>query len=165
MWHTGDVFRARGRGRVGRKMGTPDFIPLGTLNLLDSILSTGSSKTKWPCWQHCTHLYWTSPWLYICLHLWPVTVQDTCFQTVPLKDMDTDSKLERLVVPLAWAVKHLQRHMGFTWQKWTWVVGLIQLDWSWWSLCEDCSWSLEWECKLSWKELWRNSLSKSCLGL
>ena len=45
MWHMGDVFRARGRGGVGRKMETPNFIPLETLNLLDSILSTGSSKT------------------------------------------------------------------------------------------------------------------------
>lgn len=45
MWHMGDVFRARGRGGVGRNMETPVFIPLETLNLLGSILPTGSSKT------------------------------------------------------------------------------------------------------------------------
>lgn len=143
MWHMGDIFRAKGRGGVGRKMETPDFIPLETLNLLDSILSTGSSKaglTDPPGVAHTgavqVHLSATCDWnagRWQCL-------QDTCFQTVPLKDVDIDGMLERLMVPLAWTVKHLQRQMGFTWQKWTWVVGLIQLGWSWWSLCGDCTW-------------------------
>lgn len=45
MWHTGDVFRAGGRGGVRKKMEMPNFIPLESLNLLDSIFSTGSLKT------------------------------------------------------------------------------------------------------------------------
>lgn len=103
MWHMGDVFRARGRGGVGRKMETPVFIPLGTLNLLDSILPTGSSKTDLVtllavhtctlqvpgCISAC------SLWL----KCWSVTVfAGHLLQTVPLKDVDIAGMLEGLLV-------------------------------------------------------------------
>lgn len=44
MTHGGCV-QSKGEGRGRKKMETPNFIPLETLNLLDSILSTGSLKT------------------------------------------------------------------------------------------------------------------------
>lgn len=44
MTHGGRV-QSKGEGRGRQEMETPDFIPMETLNLLDSILSTGSSKT------------------------------------------------------------------------------------------------------------------------
>lgn len=104
MWHMGDVFRARGRGGVGRKMETPVFIPLETLNLLGSILPTGSSKTDslTPLAVHtCTPQV---PGCTTACSLWLKTGQsqlwqDICFPSVPLKDMDITGMLERLLVP------------------------------------------------------------------
>lgn len=41
----GERVQSKGEGRGERRMETPNFIPLETLNLLDSILSTVSLKT------------------------------------------------------------------------------------------------------------------------
>lgn len=89
---------------MGRNMETPVFIPLETLNLLGSILPTGSSKTDsltLLAVQTCT------PQVLGCTSacsLWLKTGQsqcwqDICFPTVPLKDMDITGMLERLLVP------------------------------------------------------------------
>lgn len=90
---------------MGRKMETPVFIPLGTLNLLDTILPTGSSQTDLLTLLASTHLYSTSPWLYICLL--PVTqmlvshsvCRTSAPNSVPLKDVDIAGMLRETLVP------------------------------------------------------------------
>lgn len=90
---------------MGKKMETRVFIPLETLNLLDSILPTGSSETD-PLTLLAVHT--CTLYKSLAVHL-PAPCdskaglsqcwQDICFQTVPLKDVDITGMLERLLVP------------------------------------------------------------------
>lgn len=104
MWHLGDVFRARGRGGVGRKNGNTCLYSSRNTESTGLHFANWLSKNWFTDPTGSTHLYSASPWLYICLL--PVAQtgqsqcwQHICFQTVPLKDVGIDGLLERLLVP------------------------------------------------------------------
>lgn len=161
MWHMGDVFRARGRG--GKENGNT------CLYSSRNTESTGLHFTNWlfKNWLTAptgsTHLYSTSPWLYICLlpvtqtlvtvlagHLLPNCTPEGCGHHWHVRET---------AGTIRGTGKYLQRHLAFPWQRWTWVV---RVRTTWLELVE-IVWRLQLKCGMGVQAFMEGSVRKFSL--